>query len=560
MDFIKRHKGAFLIILFCTLVTILLIIAVSIFDYEKSHSLVDAKETLGAFSSYYGAIMGGILSGVLAIAGVFFSLYFYQERFREEDVKKVQPFLKLEATNRGHNHGMVLAGINLTGIEDPSRNAYPLEIQAKNIGNGYLKVHSIGFNAKDADNDSLSFVLNVNEQTTFIINVEKESRLEPFQLIIEFYDSMSNLYMQDYKVDWDDSRGYFVDSDYPRLNFASLTKFVLFDPKDGKDKQGKDLFKTIKGALIYGRNGTGKSTIAKAFRKAKGEELPTIKQVSFLDKDGSPITLSEEDKDHIFIFDEDFVNEKVKLKEDHLDTIIMLGQAADLAEKIELAEKERDSAKIVFDTMETTLEEFADKDNPKSPQNILDKIAEKLRGDDSWAGRDKRIRDKRHNTQVRDDTYKIFVHLEPKNTYSELIVDFDNHMKALVAAKAGSLIIDTKVPSIPERYYSYDDKAIISLLAKKIEKPKLNEREQFLLSLVQSGQANNLTQKASVFKNPNVKECPYCFQPLSDEYKSNLVASIEKVLTKSVEDHRKSLEVYVFDELIIDLSDYIIRM
>ena len=217
MDFIKRHKGAFLIILFCTLVTILLIIAVSIFDYEKSHSLVDAKETLGAFSSYYGAIMGGILSGVLAIAGVFFSLYFYQERFREEDVKKVQPFLKLEATNRGHNHGMVLAGINLTGIEDPSRNAYPLEIQAKNIGNGYLKVHSIGFNAKDADNDSLSFVLNVNEQTTFIINVEKESRLEPFQLIIEFYDSMSNLYMQDYKVDWDDSRGYFVDSDYPRL-------------------------------------------------------------------------------------------------------------------------------------------------------------------------------------------------------------------------------------------------------------------------------------------------------------------------------------------------------
>ena len=339
-------------------------------------------------------------------------------------------------------------------------------------------------------------------------------------------------------------------------NFASLTKFVLFDPKDGKDKQGKDLFKTIKGALIYGRNGTGKSTIAKAFRKAKGEELPTIKQVSFLDKDGSPITLSEEDKDHIFIFDEDFVNEKVKLKEDHLDTIIMLGQAADLAEKIELAEKERDSAKIVFDTMETTLEEFADKDNPKSPQNILDKIAEKLRGDDSWAGRDKRIRDKRHNTQVRDDTYKIFVHLEPKNTYSELIVDFDNHMKALVAAKAGSLIIDTKVPSIPERYYSYDDKAIISLLAKKIEKPKLNEREQFLLSLVQSGQANNLTQKASVFKNPNVKECPYCFQPLSDEYKSNLVASIEKVLTKSVEDHRKSLEVYVFDELIIDLSDY----
>ena len=112
-------------------------------------------------------------------------------------------------------------------------------------------------------------------------------------------------------------------------NFASLTSFALFEPRDDKD------CKTVKGALLYGRNGTGKSTIARAFRKAKEEVQPVIKQVSFADKDGNPITLSDDEKKQIFVFDEDFVNEKVKLKDDHLDTIIMLGQAADLAGKIE---------------------------------------------------------------------------------------------------------------------------------------------------------------------------------------------------------------------------------
>ena len=137
-------------------------------------------------------------------------------------------------------------------------------------------------------------------------------------------------------------------------NFASLTPFAIFESRDGKDKQGNDIFKTIKGALLYGRNGTGKSTIAKAFRKAKGETQPAIKQVSLHDKDGNPVVLSEDEKMHIFVFDEDYVNDKVKLKEDHLDTIIMLGQAADLAERIEQAEKDRESAKAVFEEKDAT--------------------------------------------------------------------------------------------------------------------------------------------------------------------------------------------------------------
>lgn len=340
-------------------------------------------------------------------------------------------------------------------------------------------------------------------------------------------------------------------------NFSVLTPFVLFEPRDGKDKQGNIVFKTVKGALLYGRNGTGKSTIAKAFRKAKGENLPVVNQISFVDKDGNSVILSEEEKKSIFIFDEDFVNEKVKLKEDHLDTIIMLGQAADLAGRIEQAEKDLDSAKTVFDKEDAALNEYRDSSNPKSPKNRLLRIGNALRGDDAWAGRDAKLREgAKQNTPVRDETYKQFLSLKPNKTKSELLVAFEEGLKALETAKSGSSRIDIRVPSLPKSFDQYDDEAIIALLGKKIERPKLSEREQYLMGLVESGKAGELSQKAAFFRNLSVKECPYCFQPVSSEYKTNLVVSIEKVLSKTLKEHQKTLVSCVYDDVIIDISPF----
>lgn len=44
-------------------------------------------------------------------------------------------------------------------------------------------------------------------------------------------------------------------------NFASLNELRLLDPTDGNK------VKLVKGSILYGRNGSGKSTIAKAVKK-----------------------------------------------------------------------------------------------------------------------------------------------------------------------------------------------------------------------------------------------------------------------------------------------------
>ena len=333
-------------------------------------------------------------------------------------------------------------------------------------------------------------------------------------------------------------------------NFTSLTPFKLFDPVEG------DKSKTVKATLLYGRNGTGKSTIAKAFRKIKGETLPTIIQASIYNKEGNSISLTETDKKHIFVYDEDFVYKNVRLQEDHLDTIVMLGEAADLTEQIDKAEAERDKALSDYEAQIALYKEYTEYDNPKSPKYYIIRLGNALRGDESWAGRDKRIRDARQNTQVRDDTYKQFVNLTPSKSSSKLLLEFEEKMEALKNARSGASAIDAVVPSFSNSYIEYDDERLQDLLAGKIEKPELTDRERYLLRLVESGNSNDLSSRLIVFKQAATDTCPYCLQSVSKEYKADLVTSIEKVLSKTVEDHQKKLQGRIFEEIRIDLSQY----
>lgn len=222
MKFLSRHKGVSLIILFCFAVLVMVVIAVNLFEYKTNRPMVDAKETLGAFSSYYGAIFGGILSGVIAIGGVFLSLYFYQERYREEDIAKVRPFLKLETTNPNLSNKMsylsfLYSGLSLTDIKDPVNAAYPVVMNAKNIGNGYLKMDRIYALGDVNESHGLSYVLGIGDSEEITILIEKSKRSEAFRFVIEYYDSMNNLYEQEYVLKWEETQNYIVESQGPQI-------------------------------------------------------------------------------------------------------------------------------------------------------------------------------------------------------------------------------------------------------------------------------------------------------------------------------------------------------
>lgn len=336
-------------------------------------------------------------------------------------------------------------------------------------------------------------------------------------------------------------------------NFESLTSFDFFKPHDGNNGSR---IKTVKGALLYGRNGTGKSTIAKAFRKLSGEYIPVITRAIFCDDSDQPLTLTEEEKKRIFVFDEDYVDKKVKLQEDHLETIVMLGEAADLTEQIEKAKAELEAAKMAYENQLTLYEEYCDEKKSISPKYYINRMKEALHGDDNWAGRDREINGYKQNTKVKDDTYLKFVSLHPSKPKTELIVDYKEKLKELENAKSGSSTIHATVPSIDNSYSMYDDETVKQLLEKKIEKPILSEREKKLLSLVQKNMTDELYQRLEVFKKDGTVECPYCFQPVTPDYKKYLVESIERVLNQDVKNHQGELRNHIVALIDINLEPF----
>lgn len=333
-------------------------------------------------------------------------------------------------------------------------------------------------------------------------------------------------------------------------NFKQPTTLDLFNPIEGNK------VKTAKGTLLYGKNGSGKSTIARGFRKITGEVLPAIGQVLALNKDGQPVTLSEDEKKHIFVFDEEYVDKNVKLHEEHLDTIVILGEQVDLTEKIKIAEEECAAAKVALEDQEKVYKEYCDHHNIKSPQYYILKLRLALQGDDSWAGRDKEVRSGRQNTGVKDDTYKQFLNITPSKSKSELILEFQKMKQELNAAKEGVSVIDQPVPSIPEKYSLYSEAEIQTLLLQRIEKPELSEREQYLLQLSQQNGSYLLEERIRLLQQSDTARCPYCLQELTPAYKRDLIESIRKILSEVVENHRQILRDKMWGDMYVDLSPF----
>ena len=331
-------------------------------------------------------------------------------------------------------------------------------------------------------------------------------------------------------------------------NFFNHTELNLFNsPKD----------KIAKVTLVYGRNGSGKSTISNAFKKVKGEDILNIETASLYDNDSHEISINDSGDKVIFVFNEDFVNDKVKIQEEGLGSIIMLGEKADLTVKIEQATEQLSEAKDNQVEIKQKIEEYKDVTNLKSPYYYKEKMCMTLKNDDGWAGRERRIKELRRNANVPKDKYLEFVNITASKSRSELLIDFEEQMRELEKAKQGSGKIIEEILKIPDAYINFNYSAISKLLEETMEKPLLSEREKYLLKLVETGEKDFLQKQLDYFGNDEVQYCPFCLQDISDDYKVDLVAKIQSILSDFVKEHCRKLSGFLLEEINFDFTPFI---
>ncbi|MCO4691479.1 hypothetical protein Si002_01462 [Streptococcus infantarius subsp. infantarius] len=313
--------------------------------------------------------------------------------------------------------------------------------------------------------------------------------------------------------------------------FETETDLPIFE----KEKTQKPNF-----SLIYGKNGSGKSTISRGFRKITGDEELQIESMELLDADGSTIEVCEEEKNNTYVFNEEFIEDNIKIEDDELSAIVVMGAVKDVDDNIKQIQPTYEKSLSEAQAQKEVFNKYSDSDNNLCPEYYINKMQEALKGDNSWASRDAKIRNNKTNSKVRRNTYTQFVELHPTKSRDELVLVYDATMKKLEAAKSGSKRIETVVPTL-ETFEDIEND-IVNLLKEKIEKPVLSEREKSLFHILQDDNGNQkLTNIKNHFTGPQKITCPFCFQDVDEKYADDLVQSIEKILSKKVEEHQGKL-------------------
>lgn len=308
--------------------------------------------------------------------------------------------------------------------------------------------------------------------------------------------------------------------------------------------------------LVYGKNGAGKSTISRGFLKISGKDEETIDIAALFDSNHNQIDLSDEEKGAIYVFNENYVDENVKLNKDAtgLETIVVLGQKVDVQKKLEAAEKNYSDAKKEYEKQENLMLKYSNVKSKESPLYWSKAIKEKLKEKDGWAQRDQKIKNNARATNVTDTTHNSFITLKPSKTELALRTEYAEKLTELNDARTGKKKIE-KVVDI-NRGISLDKQQYVELLALKIEKPELTEREKYLLSLQKEYGSSHTDDIKKVLGSSDVNRCPYCLQEITQSYKEELFKSIQNILSKEADEHQIKLRRMLINSIAFDATFY----
>ena len=303
-------------------------------------------------------------------------------------------------------------------------------------------------------------------------------------------------------------------------------------------------------AIVYGKNGSGKSTISDGFSQiASGEDTEEL-SASLIDRADNEIGLVPESK--IFVFNEKYIDENVKIDADGLGTIILLGGQVDLQADIDRYTALLAAAQEEHDAAQTALESFGNKNNPLSPDYHFARIKKVLQGD--WATTDAAIKGNKINSKVTEEVVREIGGLSVSETKEQLQQKFDE-TKALLD-KVADVTTSYPVPIGGVEFTDGFERVICDLLAKLVEKPVLTERESMILSMIQSGRQSIVEAAKNDFSDGATTVCPYCFREIDDEYRRSLINSINKVLNKDVDEHKAELRAISFPGFGQDYSHF----
>lgn len=297
-------------------------------------------------------------------------------------------------------------------------------------------------------------------------------------------------------------------------------------------------------ALVYGSNGSGKSTIANGFRAFKSCTEPNNTALDFIEENVKATLNKEWDRQNIFIFDEEYISSRVQIKESGLEAIVLFGEQIDIEEKINIIKKQINIESDELIRLESEYGKYKDRYNILSSNYWYNLIAKDLR-EGGWAEKGSKIKQQKHNLSVNLDEVIRLGSLSVKDICLEdLKKKFEEGYNKYILIDIDSKPINEKIKKIDLNMSNTN--SVKLLLQKIVDKPELTKREEKILDLF--GMENVISVREKIEDRTNII-CERCFQPIEEDYRISVLEEIESILNQEVEKFIEELKKLLIEEI-----------
>lgn len=325
------------------------------------------------------------------------------------------------------------------------------------------------------------------------------------------------------------------------------------------------LFNEDSISILYGRNGSGKSTIARCLKQLceaeeerikREENIVQGKETNYIVSSDVPIT--DEYKTNVFVFDEDFLQNNVKIKDDGLNAIVMLGEQVELDGLISANNEELSKKDEEFKQQEELLKKYENKEDNVSPLFYWEQIRNGLREEGGWADIDRDLKGNSVKSRVTEELVDKLMNLdEPTESYSELrervIADKNLYLKS---ENSQPIVWDAGELNLPNNL-----DALIELLKKPLDSPELTEREHRLMELL-----NKISQEPQHFEANHTQHileeswsfCPLCLREITTEDRDSISEVLSHLLMEEAKEFNSRIisEQELFSAIELELPNF----
>lgn len=309
-----------------------------------------------------------------------------------------------------------------------------------------------------------------------------------------------------------------------------------------------------RASVVYGRNGTGKSTISAALAQLQYATLNSIEPDAVSNK--SWMSSEDDSTTHrklaiaptfvqpngvpeinippvrTAVFNENYIEQNVKFREDGLETVVLFGDQEEI--ETELVDTQK---RLAIRTTEITENEYALKIANNSEEATFKDLQTGLR--DGWAKRQQRIRRNTGSTPVNKEVIERFLALgDAPDDGPALLHELEERISSYLETTDATLPVRVWEQLVDRSFLGGMEK---DLLERTIE-PPTGEGIARIVGENLTRFGTYVHQANELFKDTSVSHCPMCQQSLSPQYRSELLSAIAGAIDDEAEKFTELLE------------------